>query len=181
MAARYLSSNCPARPTKGSPCKSSFSPGPSPTNRILAFGLPTPKTTWCRPSHSPAFPAGHTFFCQFFPTFSSVPLCFLSLLFLLVYHTGKRMRRPENLWWTVEIYSGQVYNKAGNPTKNYFIIGVASAMKVMVETSAHHVHVSPADLETLFGAGATLTNKKDLSQPGQFACAEKVTVVGPQG
>ena len=47
-------------------------------------------------------------------------------------------------------------------------------MKVMVETSAHHVHVSDADLETLFGKGATLTNKKDLSQPGQFACTEKV-------
>lgn len=54
-------------------------------------------------------------------------------------------------------------------------------MKVMVETSAHHVHVSDADLETLFGKGATLTNKKDLSQPGQFACAEKVEVVGPKG
>lgn len=54
-------------------------------------------------------------------------------------------------------------------------------MKVMVETSAHHVHVSKADLEVLFGEGATLTNKKDLSQPGQFACAEKVKVVGPRG
>ena len=50
-------------------------------------------------------------------------------------------------------------------------------MKVMVETSAHHVHVSEADLETLFGKGAALTNKKDLSQPGQFACEEKVEVV----
>ena len=49
-------------------------------------------------------------------------------------------------------------------------------MKVMVETSAHHVHVSEADLATLFGPGATLTNKKDLSQPGQFACAEKVEI-----
>ena len=54
-------------------------------------------------------------------------------------------------------------------------------MKVMVETSAHHVHVSDADLEALFGTGATLTNKKDLSQPGQFACEEKVEVVGPKG
>ena len=54
-------------------------------------------------------------------------------------------------------------------------------MKVMVETSAHHVHVSEADLETLFGKGAALTNKKDLSQPGQFACEEKVEVVGPKG
>lgn len=54
-------------------------------------------------------------------------------------------------------------------------------MKVMIETSAHHVHVSEQDLETLFGKGATLTNKKDLSQPGQFACEEKVEVVGPKG
>lgn len=54
-------------------------------------------------------------------------------------------------------------------------------MKVMVETSAHHVHVSEADLAVLFGEGHQLTNKKDLSQPGQFACAEKVEVVGPKG
>ncbi len=54
-------------------------------------------------------------------------------------------------------------------------------MKVLVETSAHHVHVSNEALEALFGKGATLTNKKDLSQPGQFACEEKVTVVGPRG
>ena len=54
-------------------------------------------------------------------------------------------------------------------------------MKVMVETSAHHVHVSEKDLETLFGAGYQLTNKKDLSQPGQFACEEKVELVGPKG
>lgn len=54
-------------------------------------------------------------------------------------------------------------------------------MKVMVETSAHHVHVTKETFETLYGKGATLTNKKNLSQPGQFACAEKVTVVGPRG
>ena len=51
----------------------------------------------------------------------------------------------------------------------------------IVETSARHVHVTKEALEILFGAGATLTNKKDLSQPGQFACEEKVTVVGPKG
>ena len=50
----------------------------------------------------------------------------------------------------------------------------------IVETSARHVHVSQADLETLFGAGYQLTPKKDLSQPGQFACEEKVEVVGPK-
>ena len=53
-------------------------------------------------------------------------------------------------------------------------------MKFMVETSARHVHVGPADLATLFGEGYELTWKKDLSQPGQFACEERVTVVGPK-
>ena len=52
--------------------------------------------------------------------------------------------------------------------------------KVLVETSARHVHVTEQDLETLFGKGAKLTNKKDLYQPGQFACVERVTVVGPK-
>ncbi|MBQ1279160.1 MAG: phosphate propanoyltransferase [Clostridia bacterium] len=55
------------------------------------------------------------------------------------------------------------------------------AKEVLVEISARHVHVCKATLETLFGAGHELTNKKDLSQPGQFACEEKVTVVGPKG
>lgn len=54
-------------------------------------------------------------------------------------------------------------------------------MKIMVETSARHVHVTQETLETLFGKGAELTKKKDLSQPGQFASFEKVTVVGPKG
>ncbi len=54
-------------------------------------------------------------------------------------------------------------------------------MKVMVETSAHHVHVCRETLDVLYGEGYQLTNKKDLSQPGQFACFEKVTVVGPKG
>ena len=53
--------------------------------------------------------------------------------------------------------------------------------KFLVEMSARHVHVTEADLETLFGKGAKLTPKKDLSQPGQFACEERVDVVGPKG
>ena len=54
-------------------------------------------------------------------------------------------------------------------------------MKIMVETSAHHVHVCRETLDVLYGKDYQLTNKKDLSQPGQFACVEKVTVVGPRG
>ncbi len=53
--------------------------------------------------------------------------------------------------------------------------------KIIIETSARHLHVTKEDLETLFGKGATLSNKKDLSQPGQFATNEKVTVVGSRG
>lgn len=53
-------------------------------------------------------------------------------------------------------------------------------MKILVETSARHVHVTKEDLETLFGAGYELTVKKMLSQPGQFASNERVTVVGPK-
>lgn len=52
--------------------------------------------------------------------------------------------------------------------------------EVLVEVSARHLHLSQQDLETLFGEGYTLTPKKDLSQPGQFACEERVTVVGPK-
>ena len=55
------------------------------------------------------------------------------------------------------------------------------AKQFIVETSARHVHVTKETLATLFGPDAVLHNKKDLSQPGQFACEEKVTVVGPKG
>ena len=54
------------------------------------------------------------------------------------------------------------------------------SMEVLVETSARHIHLSKEALETLFGAGYELTKKKDLSQPGQYACAERVDVVGPK-
>ena len=50
--------------------------------------------------------------------------------------------------------------------------------EVMVETSARHVHLSKEHIEVLFGKGAELTKKRELSQPGQFACEERVTVVG---
>ena len=52
--------------------------------------------------------------------------------------------------------------------------------KILVETSARHVHLSKDDLAKLFGEGAELTFKKALSQPGQFACEERVKLVGPK-
>ncbi|MBE6746812.1 MAG: phosphate propanoyltransferase [Ruminococcaceae bacterium] len=55
------------------------------------------------------------------------------------------------------------------------------AKTVLVETSARHVHVSKEDLAVLFGEGYELTKKKDLSQPGQYACEERVQVIGAKG
>lgn len=52
--------------------------------------------------------------------------------------------------------------------------------KILVETSARHIHVTQEALEILFGQGYQMTFRKALSQPGQFATNERVTVVGPR-
>ncbi|MCL2546403.1 MAG: phosphate propanoyltransferase [Oscillospiraceae bacterium] len=54
-------------------------------------------------------------------------------------------------------------------------------MNVIIESSARHIHLSQADLDTLFGKGHMLTNKRELSQPGQFLTEEKVRLEGPRG
>ena len=53
--------------------------------------------------------------------------------------------------------------------------------KFIVEVSARHIHVTKEQVAILFGEGYELTAKKDLSQPGQFVCEEKLTIVGPRG
>ncbi|SHE55732.1 phosphate propanoyltransferase [Alkalibacter saccharofermentans] len=52
---------------------------------------------------------------------------------------------------------------------------------VPIAMSNRHIHLSQKDLEVLFGEGHELTKFKDLSQPGQFACEEKVDITGPKG
>lgn len=52
---------------------------------------------------------------------------------------------------------------------------------VPVGISNRHIHLSQTDLETLFGKGHQLTSTKNLSQPGQFACEEMVSLIGPKG
>lgn len=52
---------------------------------------------------------------------------------------------------------------------------------VPVASSARHIHLCRADVEALFGAEYQLKKFRDLSQPGQFACQEQLTVVGPKG
>ena len=54
-----------------------------------------------------------------------------------------------------------------------------STNEIPVGISNRHIHLSQQDVETLFGAGYQLTPLKDLSQPGQYACKETLTLVGP--
>ena len=58
---------------------------------------------------------------------------------------------------------------------------IVARLTIEIEASGRHVHLSRPDLEALFGPGYQLNRVKDLSQPGQFACAERVTLEGPKG
>lgn len=53
--------------------------------------------------------------------------------------------------------------------------------KIPIETSARHIHICKSDFEKLFGEGAELTVKKELSQPGQYLSEQRLTVKGPRG
>ena len=58
---------------------------------------------------------------------------------------------------------------------------IVRRLTVELEASGRHVHLSRAHVDALFGPGHQLNRVKDLSQPGQFACAERVTLEGPRG
>ncbi len=55
------------------------------------------------------------------------------------------------------------------------------SLKFPIETSARHVHICEADFKILFGEDAKLNYVHELSQPGQYLCKERVTIVGPRG
>lgn len=55
------------------------------------------------------------------------------------------------------------------------------SIKIPIETSARHIHISRQDFETLFGKGQELHYIKELSQPGQYLCQERLNVRGPRG
>lgn len=55
------------------------------------------------------------------------------------------------------------------------------SLKIPIETSARHIHISEADFKLLFGEDAQLTYVHELSQPGQYLCKERITIVGPRG
>jgi acetate kinase len=65
-----------------------------------------------------------------------------------------------------------------------YITRVLDAQKqqpFLVEISAHHIHLTQEHVDALFGEGHQLTKHADLSQPGQYACKEQLTIVGPKG
>lgn len=66
-------------------------------------------------------------------------------------------------------------------TREDILQAVLGALTIELEASGRHVHLTPEAVERLFGPGHRLTPVKDLSQPGQFACAERVDLVGPRG
>lgn len=57
--------------------------------------------------------------------------------------------------------------------------GTSSEGEIPVGISNRHIHLSREHVDILFGKGYELTKMKDLSQPGQFACKEQLTIVGP--
>ena len=72
------------------------------------------------------------------------------------------------------------YN-SGGILSNREVDDIVASFKVPVGISNRHIHLSQEHIEALFGTGYSLTKVKDLSQPGQFACEETVTLIGPKG
>lgn len=68
-------------------------------------------------------------------------------------------------------------------THDYLVRASEACQKVAIpiEVSAHHIHLAQCEVDALFGAGHQLTKHADLSQPGQYACKEQLTIVGPKG
>lgn len=57
--------------------------------------------------------------------------------------------------------------------------GTSEDMSAPIGISNRHIHLTKEDVATLFGADYKLQKLRDLSQPGQFACKETLTIIGP--
>lgn len=76
---------------------------------------------------------------------------------------------------------GIAVRRTQNDPVNLREVRDAGDLTIPVGVSNRHIHLSPEHVEALFGAGASLTPMRELSQKGQFAAKETVTLVGPKG
>jgi putative phosphotransacetylase len=81
----------------------------------------------------------------------------------------------------IEVVTEVVYKHLKNQKKDKIECQILDKDTIPIGISNRHVHLSQGDLETLFGKDANLCIFKELSQPGQYACVETVTLVGPKG
>jgi putative phosphotransacetylase len=79
-----------------------------------------------------------------------------------------------------QMLQDQIKASGGAPQKSIKSLSNTGPNPLVVNVSARHVHVTPADLEILFGPGAKLTKMKDLYQPGEFASEQQVNIIGPR-
>lgn len=99
--------------------------------------------------------------------------------------TSKRLERSEVEKLVREVLNQRLRGGATPPPAQQRYASMPSVPggpphPLVVNVSARHMHVTPADLETLFGPGAKLTKLKDLYQQGEFASEQLVTLVGPR-
>ena len=79
-----------------------------------------------------------------------------------------------------QMLQDQIKASGGAPQKSIKSLSNTGPNPLVVNVSARHVHVTPADLEILFAPGAKLTKMKDLYQPGEFASEQQVNIIGPR-
>ncbi len=78
----------------------------------------------------------------------------------------------------IEAIVKKIVSEMGNDSASPSV-PVKSGYEIPVGISNRHIHLNQEHLEILFGKGYSLTHLKDLSQPGQYACKETLTIVGP--
>jgi propanediol utilization protein len=96
-----------------------------------------------------------------------------------------RLKRPEVEQLVREVLTQRLRGQVAAPSSEGRYVAMPAQVggpphPLVVNVSARHMHVTQADLETLFGSGSKLTKLKDLYQQGEFASEQLVTMVGPR-
>jgi len=103
----------------------------------------------------------------------------------MIAEASNRLSRPEVERLVREVLTQRLHGQITPPPATerratYAPVAGGPPHPLVVNVSARHMHVTPADLEVLFGPGSKLTKLKDLYQQGEFASEQTVTIVGPR-